>query len=274
MSVAAGTLKGARMHWVIVVLTIMISLANLGDFIFGEKGNRQLLSKLSSYYVAVGGDWKATYQVPARKMNEFLIHIFGHNFFLYLFKVAIYSVSLVFILSALSYITYRPPPHTPSVLPRITPLDYAPCFAVGNCLGDLLSWSIVRFLLFQMKIARLIWAIVLFMIGMASAIIFSFASFFIGILLVLTFDAKAIFFGPGQAAFNGYLFLVPLLAGLPSIVFVLTTASGILLVVLRPIIRAPLMGLLERLESAPKSILTLTAVALSGFVGIVAALAK
>jgi hypothetical protein len=259
------------MHWVIVGLTITISLANLGDFIFGDKGNRRLLSKLTDFYVAVDGDWNSTYQVPALKMSEFLKHAFGRSWIVYLFRVAMYSVCAVCMIALFLNLTFRPT-KSESIYSRVTQLSfYLPFFVTGNCLADLISWSIARIGLATIARSGFGFAVMILIACTSVSLGVAYFSFVIAWLPILLFFAANDLL---PYVNDELFFIVPLLTTLPIIVFVLTTGCGILLVALRPLLRAPLMGALERVDRAPRSVLTLSAVALSGVVGLLAALAK
>jgi hypothetical protein len=82
------------MQWFIFFLTILVSSANLLDFLIGAQGNKRLRAALFSFYMATeAGDWQTLYRVPAQIMLKYMGKVFGGKLISVRYVASVWLVS-------------------------------------------------------------------------------------------------------------------------------------------------------------------------------------
>src|SRR5271163_3370005 len=104
------------MATVVAVLVTLISLAHLGDFLLGDKGQRTLKNRLVDLYIAVSdGDWSVIVRAPALFFRRYLKQAFyvHHKHLIFAFRTLAYSVAItafVYILTLSFNLPIHPSP--------------------------------------------------------------------------------------------------------------------------------------------------------------------
>ena len=147
------------MSWIVLLLTLLLCLAQLADFLWGKDSDKSTREKLYKMYLRIeGGDWRACYQAPAAAVSAYMnIYLISGGIFQTLIRVSFFSILLTCFMFLLAYLSignlkqlsklatgpYQWPPvlrsrsRLPQILetpePRITPRGLSPSQPARRC---------------------------------------------------------------------------------------------------------------------------------------------
>lgn len=266
--------------WLLFVLVLINASASFGDFLIGKVGDKTLRARLADFYVAVGGDWRQIYQVPARALEGYLDRTLGRGV-----KAALRIIAISIILScALVGLGYFTMDGSARATVRGSPIiGLAFLLSFTNAVGDLIAWSAARRGLRVAARSGLSGSLLAMLGALLVALIaplLSVVALGINALLVLgdlftgvsSFDRYS--YAVSSIAGTGLFWLIPAVILLPLLLFVVALGSGLTLRIMEPAAKGPILLLLERAEASSKPVLTLVALAASALSAVIVAAAK
>lgn len=276
------------------VLNIVIYLAFIVDFLFGEIANKKFKDVLLDSYVKIGGsDWKLFYQAPAFILYKMLAKKmlfkskFGH-----VVTISIYSIMSTVLLCAFvavdfsnnAYFSYH------EAFQKLA-LTLVPSQLIGN----LIAWPVAIYCLRRIAFFDPGYAFFT-ALGLFAALYAAVALTISLPWLELAWDIQGknavdLFWLPVALAIALYFHsrsLIPILLEphsyalqvqffqmvIPIVLLVLLIALTLVFYFSEGVTKRPLMFLVERIDKYPKSILTLIAAFLSGVAALFAAWMK
>jgi hypothetical protein len=292
----------------ILVLVTLISLGHLADFLLGARGQRSVKDKLVDTYVGIAeGDWSEAFRVPARQVRHYIDIVFAWAGTTPQFahRVGLYSLAMSFGIDvALWSLDWRAYPNVLVIplFPSGAPAWHVALVAVGvatNFWLDLASFSILAVVCRLILPAKSFLIPVIVIILSAAIYTLFWLSFLIGSVLLSV--VVSIVFDVFPFTVDTYLSLVPIVSDtalfyylhpsqlfgqmLPSMVINLQVVVPLTLYVtlvffsyvislLRPVAKAPILLVLERLEESKSGVFTAVAAGLSALVALLTAIAK
>jgi hypothetical protein len=293
------------MAWLAFLLTVFITLAHLGDFLFGDSliyGTRTLVYKL---YIRLSEDWRSIYQVPALVMNRFFNAIFRVNRgkWVAFLAIVIYSLLVSLILSSMIclYIVLSRYTFASSKFITYVAKVYFGS-APGAVVGDLVVWPVAISLLSVTSHRGPLTAIICTVMMLCWAYVSVAAMLTIAVLAT---EFEVIVLGDGPSAIPLFVSLLPdavsvfgpaflhtvlyipfipdpapgliqqvFQACLPVLTFSVLAVILAIFYPMRFLLQSPILFILARIEAYPKSFFMLVAGLLSSLVTLLAAWIK
>lgn len=288
------------MTWVPFFLVLIIVSANFTDWLLADTGSARISEKMLRFYVAVDGNWRSLYQMPVSFVCKFMDRLFSRNLALFVLNVFIYTCISVAIIS-IPYFAYW------FLMPAsVGIVDIVAAYLVhvlANFPADLVCWCSLRFLFsgiaragparaFGLLILSILTA--LLCLYMPLAITGRVMDFAFGIphptiaevsanptldktmlmdirnALLSGTIANSDESGAGQLLFWSISFIV----AIPLIVVATVTLGALMINVFRPLLRSPIMLIMERIELSGKHAFTIVAIVLSVPITLLAAVPK
>lgn len=291
------------MSWLILVLTLFTALANLGDFLFGDKSVESVREAILHLYMAIEDkNWRRVYQAPADLLSIYAAKLMGRQkgLVFVVFRLLLLATVLNAFMSCILLLHFYNTDDLKGLLPPgagvietfLLPQIRLMAFALpGNLLGDVLAWTTFLFLISRLRFAGPALAIAL--LSSAFAVLYLIVALAVGLrshLMIVAFvygspwTAK---FFRGMAETNPGLswwsivvhpsiedFVAIAQVTLPMMLFISVSTLGLLLYSLRKVIHRPLSFILERIDASPKNALTLAAAVFSAVAAVIAAWIK
>lgn len=293
-------------NWLLFVLTLVASLLYFADFMFGRLANeraRDALIKL--YLIASEESWLPIYQKPAAALASFLSTKLklGRGWWRFATAVGMYSALLTAVACLVAVVQWNAfsLADMPSAFIRFFGATIVP-----NILGDMLSWISIYHALKFVSRARPLSTIIVVVATMgvvvtaaATAMAVAFYISFLPIIFADVWKAvgilqllSTVFVGTftlildtvPRIVWSILTFNDPNLMWLNYVQFILFLLPlsmfgclvGLLLIssTSQPIFKTPLLTLIDRLEAAPKGILTTIALFITALAALLAALLK
>jgi hypothetical protein len=289
------------MSFVVLMIAVSPVVCNFFGFIIGKQGDEFLRSRLLNFYIAVHGDWTQAYRAPAQLVARYLRASFGGRVLLFPIYLAFFSVITTSLLT-MAHLNLTIPNGVDSAGPILTGQGYfdvygfLEMYVFPNLIGDLICWPICLLIFSYLArsnplVASLL-VVAMFLISIVSFVIIArLQRSDLGSLKYFNFSYPFAHDGSGvsddwialSSALNeigmptdqftfDYWGAVPLAVFLPAIILGVTTAVSILLVVFRPVIRRPLIAVLERLDGSDKRVMNQLSAFLLGLAVIFTAL--
>ncbi|RUX02651.1 hypothetical protein EOA30_17650 [Mesorhizobium sp. M8A.F.Ca.ET.059.01.1.1] len=277
------------------VLNIVIYLAFIVDFFFGEIANKKFKDALLESYVKIGGsDWKLFYQAP----SFILYKIIGKKMlfkskFGHVVTISIYSIVSTVLLCAFVAVDFSNNAYDFSYHEAFEKLAFT--LVPSQLIGNLIAWPVAIYCLRRIAFFDPVYAFFT-ALGLFAALYAAVALTISLPWLELAWDIQ------GKNAVNPFWLPVALAIGLyfdsqslipillephsfglqvqffqmviPIVLLVLLIALTLVFYFSKGVTKRPLMFLVERIDKYPKSILTLIAAFLSGVAALFAAWMK
>jgi hypothetical protein len=290
--------------WLIFCLTLLMTLANFGDFLFGDRIIKPVRDAAFRMYLKIEeGDWSPAYQVPAEIILSYARRILrtdgGPG--IAVLWIVYYSLFINGFMSIVVYYVYTL--YSESLRPGAT-VFMVPAFFMlfwslpGNLLGDIIAWPSALWLLKRLRASTPVAAVLLLTVAVlllyclavlatASRVLIqdlslnyleanmSHSDILRALLDALPTSIRRAWFAMGRLRMLSLADLLAIMqVMLPILLFFLVSIIGLLIYASRGPMRRPLIFLLERIEASPKSILTLGAAVLSALATLLAAWLK
>lgn len=292
------------MELLIVLLTVIVALANLADFLIGAKGQRRVKDKLVEAYVAVATEesWLPLLRLPSEVFLSYINYLFGpRDFTWFMLKRTIMYSAVVSVMTHGLWLAWETDFGLPSALSGSSLLLMLVGSVIINIMLDLLAINMTRNIikpasttfriapyvktLFNGVVTPVILSGVLLMFSQALE-----AQYLRGANLLNTTDfdwwspgtnANFTPFDPEAAhkllsalAFWRHWFVPRIQIILPLVVFWIFNCACLVAFALQSVIRRPLLLLLERFEEAKTGFFTAVAAGFSAIAGLIGVIQK
>lgn len=270
------------MAWLVFILTLLITVAKMTDFLIGRAGNRKINARLADFYFSIQRDWEIIYQMPAERCAEFLDHLLSFRAFVQIIRIALIIALPTAALMLVSESSEGSHPWFAGTGSTQFTMHARGLFLTGNLVGFTMatfaSWHIARWFLRKMAGAGPRDA--LLCIALLSSI--SLSCIVMGAVVAQTvatissertlydFTSRTYIVDDGaQLALVGINDYINVLVLLPSLLVSLLALGSLCLFWFWSALRRPLMVVLERLEERGENTLTAIAIGIAGIAGLV-----
>ncbi len=271
----------------VALLTTVVAVANFTDFSIGKPGDKAVRAKLVDYYIAVNGDWKGLYQIPAALLVKYTRIVGGKNAWFYIRNIAFVS----FLISEVALLLFEliTAIRDHAAADFLVGSIFATAFSITNILTDLASWLLIFYVSHKLITANFPKAVALILVVaitmplvLVSSMLMNFviSDLFVSKIFIIKFIPRHLIDGAkfcdSDYGCNSGQFPIILgaLAILPITLFLIAMISGTILYLSRAVLGRPIAFILERLEAQEKSVLTSFALLFSIVLSLLAAWPK